>query len=54
MSTHRPPVEPSADLRQAAKALREMYIALTSEGFSPSETLVILGHAISANTNGGR
>lgn len=43
------PIEPSAKLRQAAKGLREMYVALTNEGFSATEALAIIGYAISAS-----
>ena len=40
------PVEPTADLRLMANTLRQMYVALTLEGFTPNEALVIIGHAI--------
>lgn len=38
--------EASADMRTMARALRDMYVALVAEGFSPSEALAIIGHAI--------
>lgn len=42
----RPPIEPSADLRQAAKGLREMYVALIEEGFTETQALVIIGQMV--------
>ncbi len=47
-------IEPSAALRQAAKGLREMYVALTNEGFTPAEALAIIGYAVSASIRGGK
>lgn len=46
------PEEASAEMRTAARALRDMYVALIAEGFTVSEALTIIGHAISGN--GGR
>lgn len=46
------PVEPAADLRQLASALRQMYVALTMEGFTEQQALVIIGQCISANAGG--
>jgi hypothetical protein len=43
------PEEPSADLRTFASAMRQMYIALVNEGFSPSEALAIVGHVIAGS-----
>jgi hypothetical protein len=40
------PLEPSADMRLLANTLRQMYVALTLEGFTANEALVIIGHAI--------
>lgn len=40
------PVEPAADVRAAAHQLREMYVALIAEGFTITEALVIIGHAL--------
>lgn len=37
-----PQREPSADLRMAASALRQMYIALIQEGFTEAEALHII------------
>jgi hypothetical protein len=42
------PVEPSADLRQAAHQLREMFIALIQEGFDERQALAIIGHVLAA------
>lgn len=39
-------VEPSADDRQAAKAMFSMFTALTDEGFSEQQALVILGQML--------
>lgn len=43
------PVEPSADLRQFASMMRQMYIALTMEGFTEHEALVVIGQILAAN-----
>ena len=40
------PREPSADLRQAASAMRQMFIALVNEGFSEVQALQIIGHIL--------
>jgi hypothetical protein len=39
--------EASADMRAAARAMRDMYVALIAEGFTVMEALAIIGHAIS-------
>lgn len=36
-------VEPTADMRTAAKSLREMYVAMMDEGFTENQTLKVLG-----------
>jgi hypothetical protein len=46
------PEEPSADMRQLASAYRDMYVALTLEGFTPPEALTIIGHVIAASLGG--
>jgi hypothetical protein len=47
------PVEPAAGARQAAHAIREIYLALMQEGFTERQALVIVGQAIAAaNQNG--
>jgi hypothetical protein len=43
------PEEPSADLRQAASAVRQMFVALTNEGFTEQQALVIVGQVLSAS-----
>lgn len=48
------PMEPSADLRQMANMLRQMYIALTAEGFSEQQALIVIGQIIAANGDDGR
>jgi hypothetical protein len=45
------PIEPSSDIRQLASAWRQLYIALTNEGFTPTESLGLLGIFITANAN---
>jgi hypothetical protein len=42
--------EPSADLRQVASGLYELFVALTDQGFNEQQALVILGQVIAANT----
>lgn len=41
-----PQEEAAAELRQAAKACRQMYIALVNEGFTKQEALQIIGIAM--------
>jgi hypothetical protein len=47
------PCEPSADLRQMASAMRQMFVALTNEGFTERQSLTIIGHLLSANAPKG-
>ncbi len=47
------PTEPSAVHRTAASAMWQMFVALTSEGFSEQQALTIIGYAIAASQNGG-
>jgi hypothetical protein len=47
------PVEPSADSRAFAAAAFQVYTALTLEGFSEQQALVIIGQMIAANGGGG-
>lgn len=47
-STPGGPVEPSADMRTGAKAMREMFLALIAEGFTERQALAIIGEAIRA------
>lgn len=49
-----PHIEPRAELRAFASALREMYAALQQEGFTPNEAMTILGTTIASNMGGGR
>ncbi len=46
------PREPSADMRYAAKALREMHIALVNEGFTEEQALAIVGQILAARMPG--
>lgn len=47
----RPKREPSADLRQSAAGLHEMFTALVDEGFSKIEALQLLGAMLAASIN---
>lgn len=47
------PTEPSADLREAASALRQMYVALVNEGFSVDEAMTIVGKVVAAGMKAG-
>lgn len=47
------PIEPSADLRELASALRQMYIALVNEGFDDRQALIIIGQAMAAGSGQG-
>lgn len=49
----RAPVEPSAVIRQAAKALHEMFVALTYEGFTETQAMHIIGVTLAAQTKSG-
>lgn len=40
--------EPSAEMRKAARALRDIYVSLMQEGFSTSEAVRIIGAVIAA------
>lgn len=40
------PIEPSADARALAHTFREMFIALTSEGFSERQALYIIAEML--------
>lgn len=46
------PVEPSAETRQAANALRQMYVALIEQGFTQDEAMGIIGISIAAAIRG--
>lgn len=48
------PKEPSADIRQAASALRQMYVALIAEGFDERQTLIIIGQVLASSQSGGK
>jgi hypothetical protein len=46
--------EPSADLRIAASALWQMYVALTMEGFTEPQALEIVATVIKSNLGGSQ
>lgn len=48
------PIEPAADLRQLANALRQTFLALVQEGFTEQQALVIIGQILAANAAGGQ
>jgi hypothetical protein len=41
-------VEPSANIRQAAGQLRQMYVALRLQGFDDDQALMIVAHMAQA------
>jgi hypothetical protein len=43
------PCEPSAEHRQAAAQLRQMFVALVNEGFTEHQALVIIGQMLATN-----
>lgn len=45
-------MEPNAELRQMAAQLRQMYVALTDQGFNDQQALVIIGQVLSAGQKG--
>jgi hypothetical protein len=46
------PVEPAADMRQMASMLHQMFVALTSEGFTEQQALVVIGQMLNASQGG--
>lgn len=44
------PMEPSAAHRTAAKELRSIFLALTAEGFTEPQALVIIGQMLASNS----
>lgn len=42
------PMEPSSDIRTFANTMRQMFMALTLEGFSEAEALTFVGQAIAS------
>jgi hypothetical protein len=49
-----PDREPSADMRQFASAMHQMFIALTWEGFSEQQALIVIGQVLAASAGGGQ
>jgi hypothetical protein len=47
-----PMTEPSADLRQLASLLRQMFVALVNEGFNDREALSVIGTVVAAQIKG--
>lgn len=47
------PTEPSAELRQMASMLWQTFVALTGEGFSEQQALVIIGQMLAGAQSGG-
>jgi hypothetical protein len=45
--------EPSAALREAARAVREIFVALVNEGFTEQQALIIVGQVLILNTQPG-
>jgi len=48
-----PNEEPSHDLRKMASGVRQIFVALVHEGFTPAEALTIIGTMIAANIHKG-
>lgn len=46
------PTEPTSDMRQTASTLWQIYVALTSEGFTEKQALAIIGHMLAATGSG--
>ena len=47
------PEEASAQMRQFARAIRDMYVAMLAEGFTPLEAMQLLGQVVSAGIIAG-
>lgn len=45
--------EPSSDARQAARALRDMFVALEREGFTAQQALIIIVQVLAASHGTG-
>jgi hypothetical protein len=41
------PQEPTAEIREAASAVRQTFVALVNEGFTEHQALVIVGQILS-------
>ena len=48
------PQEPSADIRQAASAIRQIFVALMMEGFDERQALVIVGQVLATGQSGNK
>lgn len=46
--------EPSADIRQAASAIFQIFNALLLEGFTERQALVVVGQILASGQNGGK
>jgi len=44
-----PPMEPAAEIRRLANAVRQVYVALINEGFSEAQALTVVGQILIAN-----
>jgi hypothetical protein len=47
------PMEPSAEMRKGANRLRQLFIALTNEGFTEKQALVIIGQILASQRKDG-
>lgn len=47
-----PKVEPSAAVRQAAKALHQMFVALRDEGFTEQQALSVIATILASQQRG--
>ncbi len=45
-------VEPAADLRAFATVVHQLYVALTEEGFTESQALIVVGVVVSSQLGG--
>ncbi len=45
--------EAPAEMREAARNLRGMYVALRAEGFTEEQAITIIGQVLSAGLGGG-
>lgn len=46
-------IEPSADVRQGAKAMYQLFIALVQEGFTEAQALKMVSVMVQAQISGG-
>lgn len=47
------PIEPAANLRELANTLHQMFVALTQEGFTEQQALIVIGQLLATDRGNG-